>query len=159
MPTNANRHLQLGGSTTNSLTVPLTELPNTVAFELATTVPVAGDYFAFICYNRTQAALGYQVPAGKTLYILGPANAFASGSLYIVGYGDTSLVAERTATAPTNPVYFAPSATRYVQTLQVAQAGSMYGNYAIPAGKFPFIRVNTTSTFNSGSNILFGILL
>lgn len=149
MPVNSNRHFGVGqGSTTGGLQVPLSlsDLDRLVLLHVSAVGGVADDYVQLLSLNKNIAGQ-FQVPSGKALYIL-TCNTSPTGVL--VGYGDTALGANRTATPPTNPVYLAASSTTYSNSLWAATAHMVsFSVHKIPAGKYPFIRTSNTGGFTN----------
>lgn len=144
MAVNANKNFGTGGgATTVGFSIPLTvsDLDRMVLLEFSVVGGVADDYIGLKALNKVNAGL-YQVPIGKVLYML---SANTAPSTMLVGYADTALGADRTATPPTNPVYLAAAATSYSSGRLTA---SLQTNWAsaikIPAGKYPFWRTGVT---------------
>lgn len=127
---------------TGSLTDVVTLIGNAVSSS-------AGNYYAFYSANSPSSGsqTKYQVPNGKTLYVLSTSLwANTSTDSALVGYGTAAIVAEPTGTAPTGEVVYAPASTSYNM---YAQTTSAWTNYPIPmsfpGNSFPFWKAGVGS--------------
>jgi len=88
----------------------------------------------------TKAGAGYQVTAGKTLYIIG-CKGFSTAIVgVLMGYGDTSV--NDGATPPTTPIFVDNAFIGMETAFKLIEPQNVLG--IIPATKFPFVRVKTT---------------
>ena len=120
-----------------------TDLTNLLIFS----GPVAGAANGITTLRRMNASAGYQVTAGKTLYLLAiEINTFTAvaTTALSVGYSDTDL-GRLVNTAPTNPVYMEGAAGYGFPT--IATGKIEYGMiFTVPATKYPFINNSGNAT-------------
>lgn len=128
--------------------IPLSEIDKIVVLRNSPSAGgAAGDYQSFKANFSTAA---YQVPTGKTLYILGNAGHvdLTNGA---IGYADTAAGTVRTGTPPTNPVEAQSHVIENLtQTpLKDSPTGISSGIFpiAIPADKYVHFRHMSTGGF------------
>ena len=128
--------------------IPLSEIDKIVVLRSGPSIAGStGDYQAFKTNFSTAA---YQVPTGKTLYILGMVNQTDTTNVAI-GYSDTAVDTARTSTPPTNPIEVQPHTEGGLtqSSLKDSPAGVSSGLFpiAIPADKFVHARYATTGGY------------
>jgi len=150
MPTQSDKFYGAGlGAVQGGIQVPLTaaSLDRLVLLECKSAAGSAADYIMLRSMNKGVAGQ-YKVPTGKTLYILCSSSWPAATNL--IGYGAAALIANRTATAPTTPIYLSATSTRYpLVTFQVSVATTPFHVYTIPADMYPFVRTSDTIAFTA----------
>lgn len=120
----------------------------------------------FSTLRKDFAAAGYQVTAGKTLYLLAAKLCVASaagtqGQTMQIGYGDTD-VGFTGAAAPTNPKYYGGSASASMLTSAMPTTGNPPNQESaifmpVPAAKYVFCAVDGGAAWGAQTTLsLFG---
>lgn len=106
----------------------------------------------YYCTFMTNIAGIYQVPAGRTLKLLGLewwGDTFTSGSDITVGYADTATAVGGSTSAPTNPVIFGGNSddskrilftTASTPNISASNVRTLQG-YTIAATKYPLFKM------------------
>lgn len=168
---NVSNVISLGGNGISSndpsanasaFSLPIGSLSNTVLLVAGTTV-TGGANFLYGLYSASSPTTStqYQVPAGKTLYIIGNWY-YSSGANAAIqfGYGTAALAAEDTNVDPTGVVTYGHPATAFKSGTRATVAQTYHylpGIMSFPALSYPFVKYSA----NGGdfSVILQGLLL
>ena len=166
---NVSNVVQYGGGAITSttangvppqITIPLSNLSSMVTLMGGVGSNTASNYYGFYSASSPASQAQYQVPGGKTLYILGIYVSTGSSAVTQLGYGTAALASEGTGTPPTGVIYYSASST--VATAgQIGTAASPAYTYfpvgaSFPASSYPFWRNNGSGV--SVNMIMIGIL-
>lgn len=166
---NVSNVVQYGGGAITSttangvppqITVPIGSLSNMVTLTGGSGSTSANYFYGFYSASSpTSNSAPYQVPSGKTLYVLGMYMAGTVGHSPIFGYG-TATFTEASSSAPTGAVFYGPGsnpgASAFLPTATTPAYTYFPVGISFPANSYPFWKAYASSEYMG--LILIGIL-